>query len=48
MEHMIRDLGRDDVVARHRERSLTRPYDRTCWLGYCQYTPTDMLARDHD
>src|SRR4051794_28515641 len=38
MEHMIRDLGRDDVVARHREQSLTRPYDCTCWLGYCQYT----------
>ena len=37
-----------DVVARHRERSLTTRQQRTFGSTLCQYTPTDMPAHDHD
>ena len=45
IENMIRDLGR--TTSWHVTANEVWPYARTCWLGYCQYTPTDMLACDH-
>jgi hypothetical protein len=34
-------------VVRHRERSLPIRPRMDGWIGYCQFTPTDMLAHDH-
>jgi len=43
---MIRDLGRDVSGTSPRTKSRQTCW-RTCWFGYCRYTPTGMLAHDH-